>query len=70
MLYIYETIKESLNSVDHEFHKYQQNKQSPLILTEYKNNTTYNVGIPGPVLGQTYKCGGIKPVNGISTLPS
>ena len=27
-------MKENLNSDDHQFHQYQQNKQLPLILTE------------------------------------
>jgi hypothetical protein len=31
---IYITRKESLNTDGHQFHQYQQNKQSPLILTE------------------------------------
>ena len=46
--------KESLNSDDHLFHQYQQNKQSPFILTElteYKKTMTYDVRIPGPSLG-------------------
>jgi hypothetical protein len=37
-----------------------------------KKITTYDVGNPGPGLsfGQTQKCGWVKHVNGISTLPS
>ena len=31
-------------------------------------NMTYDVGNPGPGLGQTQKCGEVKPVNGISIL--
>jgi len=30
----------------------------------------YDVGNPGPGLGQIQKCGGVKPVNVIPTLPS
>jgi hypothetical protein len=35
-----------------------------------KKTTTYDVGNPDPVLGQAHKCDGVKPVKGISTLPS
>ena len=65
--------KESLNSDDHQFHQYQQKEQSPLILTElieHKRIMACDVGHPGPGLGQAEKCGGVKPVNGIPTLPS
>ena len=44
-------MKKSLNSDSHQFHQYQQTKQSPLILielTEHKKTTTYDVGNPGP----------------------
>ena len=58
--------KESLSSDGHQFHQYQQNKQSLLIfteLTEHKKKTmTYDVGDPGPVLGWAQKCGRVKPV--------
>ena len=30
----FKVLKESINSDGHQFHQYQQNKQSPLILTE------------------------------------
>jgi len=30
---------------------------------------TYDIGNPGPGLGQTQKCGRVKPINGIPTLP-
>ena len=59
---------ESLNSECHQFHKYQQNKQSPLIINEYKKTMIYDVGNSGPGFGQIQKCGGAKPINGI--LPS
>ena len=65
--------KESLNSDDNQFHQYQQNEQSPLILTEvaeHKKTTTYDVGNLVPNLEQKQTFGGIKPVNGIPTLPS
>jgi hypothetical protein len=35
-----------------------------------KKNTTYDVGNPGPGLGQAQKCGWVKPVNGIPSLSS
>jgi hypothetical protein len=31
---------------------------------------TYDVGIRGPWMGEAWKCGGDKPVNGIRTLPT
>jgi hypothetical protein len=31
--------------------------------------TTYDVVNAGPSLGQQYKCGRVKPINGIPTLP-
>ena len=51
--------KESLNSDGHQFHQYQQNEQSPLILTELTehNKTTFDVGNPVPVLEQVQHCG-------------
>jgi hypothetical protein len=39
--------KESLNSVGHQFHQYQQNEQSLLIFTEHKKTTTNHIGNPG-----------------------
>ena len=63
---------ESLNRDGHQLHQYQQNEQSPLILTEiteHKTNTmTYDVGNPSPVLGQAQECGRVKSVNGIPNL--
>ena len=49
------------------YNVYQKNNNqlSPLILTEYKKATTYDVGNPGPGLAQ--KCGEVKPVNEILT---
>jgi hypothetical protein len=66
-------VKRKFNSDDHQFHQYQQNEQSSLILTEvaeHKKTMTYDVGNPGPNLEQEQTFGGIKPVNGIPTLPS
>jgi len=65
--------KESLNSDSHQFHQYQLNEQSPLILnelTEHKKIMTYDVGNPSHGLGQAQKCGWpwIEPVTGIPTL--
>ena len=63
--------KESLSSAGHQFHQYQQNEQSPLILnklTENKKTMTYDVGNPGLALGQAPACGRVKPVNELHTL--
>ena len=38
-------------------------------LLNTKNPTTYDVGNPGPGLGQAQHCGRVKPVNGIPTPP-
>jgi hypothetical protein len=38
-------------------------------LAEQKNTTTYEIGNTGPGLGRAQKCGGVKQVNGIPTLP-
>jgi hypothetical protein len=46
----------------------KQNKQS--LLTEYKKDYNLWVVNPGPGLGQAHKCGRVKPVDGIPTLPS
>ena len=45
--------KYNLNSDGHQFHQYQQNEQSPLILTDHSEH-----------FGQAYQCGAVKPVNG------
>ena len=39
--------KESLNSDGHQFHQYQQNEQSPLILTELTEHKIDHIGNPG-----------------------
>jgi hypothetical protein len=39
-------------------------------LTEYKKTIKYDVGNPGPGLGQAQKSGRVKPVDGITTLSS
>ena len=56
--------KGSLNSDDRQFHKYQQNEQSPIIIiTHWKQQMTttymYNAGIPGSGLEQIKTCGGV-----------
>jgi hypothetical protein len=43
---------------------YEKNKKTK------KKTSTYDVGNLGPGLGQAHKCGGVKPGNGIPTLPS
>jgi len=60
--------KESLNNGDgQQFHQYKQNGNkttfSPQI-TEHKKTKTFDVGNPGPGLGQAQKCGGDKTING------
>ena len=51
-------------------HQYQQNEQSHLTISlDTKTSTKSDVGNPGPSVRQTQICGGIKPVNGIPTLP-
>jgi hypothetical protein len=56
--------KESLNSDGQQFHQYQQTKQSPLVLDQKQPQ---HIMLKSQVLawGQTQKCGGVKPVNGI-----
>ena len=63
---------ESLNSDGQQFHKYQQNEQSPLTFTHrtQKRQTKYDIGNQGLGLGQAYKCGGFQSVKGIITLTS
>ena len=39
-------------------------------LNEHKNDHDIYIGNPGPDLGQAQKCGRVKPVYGINTLPS
>ena len=67
--YIYMPLwKENLCSDHNKFHRYQQNEQSPLILTvliEHKKTMTYDVGNLCPGLGQTHRCDQVKLVNGI-----
>jgi hypothetical protein len=59
--------KESLNNDGHQFHQYEQNKQSSLIFTEYKKD--HDIGNPGPGWVQAQKYNGVKSVNGITTPP-
>ena len=51
-------------------HKYQQNKQPPLISNSLhiKQTTAYTNRNPGPGLEQAEKCGRAKTLNGIPTL--
>ena len=62
-----------LSSDSHQFHQYQQNEQSSLILTElteHKKTAKCDLGNPGSGLGQAQQCGGVKPINGIPPLDS
>jgi len=47
--------------------QYQQSKTLPLV--EDKKTMTYDVGNPSPGLGLAHKCGGVKPVYRIPTIP-
>ena len=70
-MYVYIYLwKESSNTDGQRFQQYQQNEESLLISNPWTKNktTTYEVGNPGPGLGQAQQCGGVKPVNGIITL--
>ena len=57
---------ESLNRDGHQFHQYQQNEQSPLILSHWTQETTmiYDFGNPGPGLGQAHECVGLNQLMG------
>jgi hypothetical protein len=60
--------KESLNSNGQQ---YQQNEQSPLILTQCTLNrgtSAYDAGYPSPDMAQAQQCDVLKGVNGIPTL--
>ena len=61
--------KESLNNDGQQFHQYLQNEQSSLTSTHktQKKTVTYDVGNPGPGLGQAQKYGRNKLVNVIPT---
>ena len=66
-------VERKFNNDGHQFHQYQQNEQSPLILselTEHKKTMTYDLGNSGSGLGQAQKCGSVKPVIGPPTLLS
>ena len=58
--------KENLNTEGQQFHHYIQNRQPSLTSThkkkERKKTTTYNIGNPGPGLGQAHNCGIDKPI--------
>ena len=53
--------KDNLNSNCTQFHRYQQNEQSPLILTHWtqRKTTWYNVGNPCSFFRQAHKCTGV-----------
>ena len=69
--YIKIPLRYTLDNEYYQCHQYQQNEQSPLILTHWTQNktTTNDVGNPGPGLGQSQNYGRFKPVNDIPTLP-
>jgi hypothetical protein len=65
-------MKRNLSSDDQQFHKYQQNKQSPLILTEltkHKKDHKCDVGIPCPGLGQAQHAAGLNRLMGSQPSP-
>jgi hypothetical protein len=61
--------KNSLKSDGQQFHSYQQNEY-PCHLNSLNTKIPYFVGNPGTILGQAYKYGGAKSINGIPTLLS
>jgi hypothetical protein len=68
-------MKINLNREGDQFNRYQQNEHSSFTIAELpehnnKQTTAYHVENPGPELGETQKCGGVKPVNGTPILPS
>jgi len=67
--------KEDLNSNGHQFHQYQQNElkqnhSNQLNSLTTRQSTTYDIGNPGPSLGQSQTFDRLKTVNGIPTLHS
>ena len=58
--------QERFNTDGYQFHQYQQ---SLLVVTDHTKHkkTTYDVGNPGPGLGQAQTCRGVKPGNEITT---
>ena len=61
-------MKRKLKQGCNQFHQYQQNEQSPQILTvltEHKAITTYDVGNLSHSIGQTHQCGWVFHVNGL-----
>ena len=63
--------KNNLHSDGEKFQQYQQNVPLTKTLTlNTKMTMTYDVGNPDPDLRQVQKYGGVKPFNGIPTLPS
>ena len=57
--------EESLNSDGQQFHRYQQNNLSTQIIEHKKDYITNDAENPGPSVGQTQRCVGVKPVNGM-----
>ena len=51
-----------------QFHKHQQSNPCSSQTNEHKKTMTYDVGNPGPSLGQAQQYGGVKSVNGIQAL--
>jgi hypothetical protein len=67
--------KEDLNSNGHQLHQYQQNElkqdlSNQLNSLNTRQSTTYDIGNPGPGLGQSQTFGRLKTVNVIPTLLS
>jgi hypothetical protein len=63
-------VKTYFNSYGEQFHK--QPKENYIIEIISNNSTLkdHNVGNACPGLGQAHTCGGVKPVNGITSFPS
>jgi len=58
--------QERFNTDGYQFHQYQQSLLFVTDHTEHKK-TIYDVGNPGPGLGQEHKCKVVQPGNGIPT---
>ena len=66
---MYHILKGKLKSDDQQLHQYLQNNHVSHQTAKHKTTTTYDGEYKGPGLEPPQKCGGVSPLNGISTLP-
>ena len=59
-----------INSTNIKQNELKQNLSNQLNSLNTRQSTRYDIGNPGPGLGQSQKFGGLKTVNGIPTLSS